>query len=238
MKPLRIFRHLACEGPGFLGEVLAERKIDFETVCIDEGHPVPMNLDASGFVFMGGSMSVNDPLEWISREIELIQQARECDLPMLGICLGGQLLSKAFGGVVSAGENGQEIGWHRISRVSSSLADAWLGDLPECVEVFHWHGETFTIPDGATRILSSDCYENQAWVCGNTLALQCHPEMTADMVREWSGLYTSDLALGGSCNQSVETLLDNIDEKVAGLRPLASQLFNRWLDGIARAEQV
>lgn len=234
MKPLRLFRHLACEGPGYLGELLAERGIDYDIVCIDEGHSVPMSLDGiAGMVFMGGSMSVNDPLDWLAAEIELIKQAKACDLPMLGICLGGQLLSKAFGASVSRGEQGQEIGWHCVERLDNSSADEWLGDLPSRLEVFHWHGETFTIPDGAECILRSDCYPNQAWVCGNTLALQCHPEMTADMVREWTGLYTDDLAQGGDCNMPADDILADVDSKVAGLRPLASQLFNRWLDRLA-----
>jgi GMP synthase-like glutamine amidotransferase len=234
MKSIRIFRHLACEGPGYLGEILADRDIGYDIVCIDEGHSVPMSLDGiAGMVFMGGSMSVNDPLDWVTAEIELIKQAKVCDLPMLGICLGGQLLSKAFGAKVSRGEQGQEIGWHCVERLDNSSADDWLGDLPARLGVFHWHGETFTIPHGAECILRSDCYANQAWVCGNTLALQCHPEMTADMVRQWTGLYTDDLAQGGDCNMPADDILADLDSKVAGLRPLASQLFNRWLDRLA-----
>lgn len=233
MKSLRIFRHLACEGPGYLGEILADRGIDYDIVCIDEGHSVPMSLDGiAGMVFMGGSMSVNDPLDWVAAEIELIKQAKDCDLPMLGICLGGQLLSKAFGATVSRGEQGQEIGWHCVERLDNSSAHDWLADLPSRLDVFHWHGETFTIPDGADCILSSDCYPNQAWVCGNTLALQCHPEMTADMVRQWTGLYRDDLAQGGDCNMQAEDILANLDRRVAALRPLASQLFHRWLDNL------
>lgn len=234
MKPVRIFRHLACEGPGYLGEVLDGRGIDYQVVCIDEGHPVPVSInDVSGLIFMGGSMSVNDPLDWIAQELELIRAAKEQDMPMLGLCLGSQLLSKAFGAEVSRGANGQEIGWHPVRRIESNVAGSWLGTLPGENMAFHWHSETFVLPDGAVQLLNSQCYANQAWVCGNTLALQCHPEMTADMVRQWTDLYTADLAQGGACNQRAETIVSQLDERIAALRPLASTLFNSWIDRLA-----
>lgn len=231
MKPVRIFRHLACEGPGYLGEVMSERGIDYQLACIDEGHTVPASLDdVSGLVFMGGSMSVNDPLDWIGQEVDLIKRARAQGLPMLGLCLGGQLLSKAYGAKIVAGENGQEIGWHDVERIDSMNDGDWLADLPTRMPAFHWHGETFDLPEGAQLLLSSDCYHNQAWAYGNTLALQCHPEMTANMVREWTQVYAADLAKGGTCNQPVDEIVRKLDEKIGALRPFASQLFNRWLD--------
>lgn len=231
MKPVRIFRHLACEGPGYLGQMLEERKIDYQVVCIDEGHDVPASLDdISGLIFMGGSMSVNDPLDWISQELELIRKAKQQDIPMLGLCLGGQLISKAFGAEVRRGANGQEIGWHRVSCQPGNTTRSWLGELPAENLAFHWHGETFDIPDGAERLFSSQCYDNQAWVCGNTLALQCHPEMTAAMVREWTELYTDDLEQGGNCNQPAEHITRDLDARISALQPLASTLFNHWID--------
>lgn len=231
MKVIRIFRHLACEGPGYLGDLLQQRGISSETVCIDEGQQVPGSLEGiNGLVFLGGSMSVNDPHDWITDEIEHINKARALGLPMLGICLGGQLLSKAYGATVSRGENGQEIGWHPVERLDNASANEWLGDLPSRLDVFHWHGETFTVPRDAEVILRSNCYPNQAWVSGNTLALQCHPEMNADMVREWTSLYSEDLAQGGDCNMPAVRILESVEDRAASLRPLATQLFNHWLD--------
>ena len=130
-------------------------------------------------------------------------------------------------------ENGQEIGWHDVERVNSTNDGDWLGDMPTRMTVFHWHGETFDLPEGARLLLSSDCYHNQAWAYGNTLAMQCHPEMTADMVREWTQLHAADLAKRGPCNQPADEIVSNLDEKIAALRLLANQLFNRWLDCLA-----
>lgn len=231
MKPVRIFRHMACEGAGYLGEILEQRGIAAQIVCIDEGHTVPTSLeDISGLVFMGGSMSVNDPLDWVADELKLICAARREGLPMLGVCLGGQLLSKALGATVSRGENGQEIGWHTVRRIESDVAASWLGNLPEENMAFHWHGETFSLPEGAVQLLASQCYDNQAWVSGNILALQCHPEMTADMVSEWASVNTTDIAQGGACNQSAGEITRQLDERIAALHQLAGTLFNSWID--------
>lgn len=231
MKPVRIFRHMACEGAGYLGEILEQRGIDSQIVCIDEGHAVPMSMDdISGLIFMGGSMSVNDPLGWIADELNLIRAARVAGIPMMGICLGGQLLSKAFEADVTRGANGQEIGWHTVTRIDSDVASSWLGDLPAENMAFHWHGETFSLPEGALHLLASQAYSNQAWVSGNILALQCHPEMTADMVRQWASLNTAEIAQGGVWNQSAEVITSQLDERLAGLHRLAKTLFNSWID--------
>ena len=104
MKPVRIFRHIACEGPGYLGTLLDKQQIPYEIIRVDDNQPVPQSLDdVSGLVFMGGSMSVNDPLDWIDDEVKLIQSARERDMPMLGVCLGSQLIAKALGVTVGKG---------------------------------------------------------------------------------------------------------------------------------------
>lgn len=233
MKPVRIFRHIACEGPAYLGSILERRAYPYEIVCIDDGQPVPADIDdVAGLVFLGGNMSANDPLAWISDEFALIRRAHEADLPMLGVCLGSQLISKALGGTVSKGDKGQEIGWHLVEQTASPACKTWLADLPQSMLVFHWHGETFSIPDGAETILSSACYANQAFVCGKTLGLQFHLEMLPDMVPEWLGLYSSDLEQGGQCNQSAAEITAELDTRISGLHQFADSLFERWLLGV------
>ncbi|MGD9000057.1 MAG: type 1 glutamine amidotransferase [Granulosicoccaceae bacterium] len=231
MKPVRIFRHRACEGPGYLADLLEARRVPYELVAIDAGEPVPASLDdISGLVFLGGSMSVNDGLPWIADELDLIRRAREIDLPMLGICLGSQLISKALGATVSAGANGQEIGWHTVKAVPSGPALQWIGDLPESFTLFHWHGETFELPDGAVHLLASRAYPNQAYAIGNTLALQCHPEMTMESVREWLVLYEADLARGGEFNQPASVILENLERRIAMLQATAEVLLGVWIN--------
>lgn len=229
MKPIRIFRHIRCEGPGYLTTFLEKNNIPFELVRIDAGElPPPQIDDVSALVFMGGSMSVNDDLLWIHQEIELIQKAIEIDLPMLGHCLGGQLISKALGGTVSANPL-KEIGWLPIQKIKNECADDWLGPITDNSLAFHWHGETFSIPDGATAILKSQHCANQAFVTGNTLALQCHVEMTQDMVREWVSLYKDELIDATETIQAAETITTDLEKKIQQGQKTAEALYRRWL---------
>ncbi len=230
MQPLYIFRHVGCEGPGYLGTVLEHRGIPYQMVCIDHGHPVPASLpDCSGLVFMGGPMSVNDDLPWIRQELALIRLARDRDMPVLGHCLGGQLISKALGGNVSRNAV-KEIGWLPVYRTNSPQAGQWLAGLPEEMTLFHWHGETFSIPNGAERILTSDHCANQGFVIGNTLALQCHVELTAPMVDEWSKLYAAEITEPTDTVQSRDTMIGDLETRLHEAQQVASVLYNRWLD--------
>ena len=98
MKPIRVFSHVACEHPGYLCEHLDKRGICYEKIYIGRGEPIPKQIDdVSGLVFMGAPVSVNDPLPWIAEELALIRLASQAGIPILGICFGGQLISKALG---------------------------------------------------------------------------------------------------------------------------------------------
>ena len=102
MKPVAIFRQSPAEGPGYLSTFLDSHHIPWQLIKIDAGEDPPSTINQfSGLVFMGGSMSVNDDLPWIGSELKLIRQAVSSDIPLLGHCFGGQLISKALGGVVS-----------------------------------------------------------------------------------------------------------------------------------------
>ncbi len=232
MKPLRIFRHVANEGPGYLAEFLGQRGVPYEMVCIDQGDRVPEGIeDSAGLVFMGGSMSVNDPLPWIAQELVLIRQAVAANLPVLGHCLGGQLISKALGGTVTANRV-KEIGWYPVQSHESAITREWLAGLPTEFEVFHWHGETFTLPAGATPILRNEHCAQQGFVIGNTLALQCHIEMTAAMVREWAEHGQHEIATPSATVQSAKDMTYDLDTKVSGLQKVAQSLYQRWLQPI------
>src|SRR3989304_290806 len=134
MKPLFIFRHIDIEGPGYPTHFLKKHGIHYRLVKVDEGDVIPRSLDnIGGLVFMGGSMSVNDDLPWIHQEITLIKRAAEAKLPILGHCLGGQLISKALGGEVYANPV-KEIGWDNLEsriialhKVADIMYGHWLG---------------------------------------------------------------------------------------------------------------
>lgn len=229
-KPICIFRHVDCEGPGYLIDVLERRGIPFKIIRIDQGDSLPRQLhDYSALVFMGGPMSVNDDLPWIQQELDLIRSAVKTRMPLLGHCLGGQLISKAMGGHISANPV-KEIGWLSVSTVVSQTASQWLGDGASGHLLFHWHGETFSLPQGATLILRSRHCDHQAFVKGNILALQCHIEMTADMVREWVGRFPQELTPETETVQGAETILEDLEKKIADLQSVADTLYENWLD--------
>ena len=227
MKPVYIFRHITCEGPGYLGEFLNRRHIPYRIIAIDEGDAVPADITAmSGLVFMGGPMSVNDALPWITAELELIRQAQLSGLPVLGHCLGGQLIAKALGAKVFPNKV-REIGWHDVAQ--SDISSDWLRDLPEKFEAFHWHGETFDLPADAELLLHSNWCRHQAFAHGAMLALQFHVEMTADMVTEWADLYREQLAHPGDGVQSYEAMTTGVEQRAARLNTVADILYGRWL---------
>ncbi len=232
MKPIRIFRHINCEGPGYFAEALNHYSIPFELICIDKGDiPPPQIDDVSGLVFMGGPMSVNDDLPWVRQELDLIKKAVDADLPVLGHCLGGQLIAKALGSTINANPV-KEIGWLPVQKIENEQAVNWLNGIPDETTMFHWHGETFSIPDGATAILKSQHCAHQGFVIGNTLALQCHVEMTIPMVNEWATLYKDELANPSKTVQSYEEMISGLENKVANLQNAADVLYHRWLKPI------
>ncbi len=235
MSEIFIFRHAPHEGPGYFAEFAARHGLRTRLIRIDQHDPVPESIaQASALVFMGGPMSVNDPLPWIPQVTRLIEQAVAADKPVLGHCLGGQLIAKALGGVVSANPV-KEIGWLPVERVDNDAARDWLGELPASFEVFHWHGETFSIPPRATRILASRDCANQAFVIGKTLAMQCHIEMTADMVREWARTGADEIAAACAMPtvQDASAMTRDLDAHIARLQVAAEKVYGRWLRGLA-----
>jgi len=232
MNPLYIFRHIGCEGPGYLSEVLDRQGIPYKTIAIDRGEALPNSIDGcSGLVFMGGPMSVNDALPWIEQELSLIRTARDRGLAVLGHCLGGQLISKALGGAVTANPV-REIGWHPVHKSGTPTAANWLEGLPDAAELFHWHGESFSIPEGAEVILENDNCPHQAFALNNILALQCHVEMTAPMVREWAALYKDELDDPAPSVQSAAQMTEGLDTRITAMQQIADGLYRRWLAGV------
>jgi GMP synthase-like glutamine amidotransferase len=233
MKPIAIFRHSLIEGPGYFAEFLDECGIPWQLIRIDAGDAVPNDVSKfSGLAFMGGPMSVNDDLPWIVPVLELIRNAVERDIPVLGHCLGGQLISKALGGVVTRNPV-KEIGWGNATVSDNDTARAWFGDM-QSFEAFHWHGETFSLPQGAVHLLSSVHCENQAYAIGKHLALQCHVEMTEQMIRDWCEVGVDEIAVkaGTPAVQSVSAMQAQMVGKLPQLHAVAGRLYQRWIAGL------
>lgn len=235
MKPVAIFRHSSIEGPGYIAEFLDRNDVPRQLVRIDQGDAVPADAaQFSGLIFMGGPMSVNDDLPWIEPTLELIRQAVGHDIPVMGHCLGGQLMAKALGGVVAKNPV-KEIGWGEVTVMPGETAYAWLGDL-RSFDSFHWHGETFSLPSGAVPLLSSSYCANQGFVLGKHLGLQCHVEMTGPMIRAWCENGAGEIAVSADSPgvQSAAAMQAEMDGKLPQLHAAADRLYTRWLESVAR----
>ena len=232
MSEVLISRHVENEGPGYLADFLDTRKIPYHVVKLDQNEPLPKSIDRiSGLVLMGGPMSVNDNLPWIPETISLIRKALDADVPVLGHCLGGQLICKAMNGSVKR-SSVREIGWHPVTALENPAARAWFNGLPPEFEAFHWHGETFSIPAGATRILQSrDCI-NQAFAIDGTLAMQCHVEMTTAMVESWAQAAGKELDDASPTVQTAEAMTADLRTRVPKLQSIAERIYHRWIEGL------
>jgi len=233
MKPIAIFRHNGTEGAGYFATFLDERQISWQLIAIDAGDAIPKDASAyAGLVFMGGPMSVNDDLPWIAPVLALIRDAVARDVALLGHCLGGQLMSKALGGVVSRNPV-KEIGWGEVRVTDNDIARGWFGDIRE-FQAFHWHGETFTLPAGATHLLSSPYCANQAYAIGKHLAMQCHVEMNEEMIAAWCVSGADEIAASSSpAVQPVLEIQQQMKDKLPRLNVVAEQLYDRWIKGLS-----
>lgn len=236
MQPVAIFRFSPGEGAGYFQTFLDANKIPSQLFQLDQKVAVPDDLTLfSGFVFMGGPMSVNDNLPWVAGVEQLIRRAIADDKPCLGHCLGGQLIAKALGGVVTKNAV-KEIGWNPVKVEDNAAARTWFGnDLVDDrdLTVFQWHGETFTIPTGATRIITGDACANQAYVIGNTLGLQCHIEMTQKMIQSWCRDWQSEQVNSEEPSiQTPEEMMEEMRENLVALNQIADQLYGVWCEGL------
>ena len=233
MKPVAIFRHSPTEGPGHFATYLHRHKIPWRIVGVDSGEPVPPEPRAfSGLVFMGGPMSVNDDIPWIAPVLKLIRDSVAIDVPVLGHCLGGQLLSKALGGTVSRNPV-KEIGWGEIQVVDTPDARQWFGHAAPVFMSFHWHGETFTLPPGAARVLTNTYCENQAFALGPHLGMQCHIEMTPEMIDSWCESGAQEISQSPSpAVQTIEEIKQDSERRLEKLHAVADGVYDRWTAGL------
>jgi GMP synthase-like glutamine amidotransferase len=233
MKPVIIFRFLAHEGAGYLGDFLSAQNIPTQLVKIDEGEPLPASILAySGMVLMGGPMSVNGDLPWLAPIFALIREAIDNDIPVLGHCLGGQLMSKALGATISQNPI-KEIGWGEVSVSNNEAAKNWFGSI-ETFNAFHWHGETFSLPQGAIHLLASPHCQNQAWSIGKHLAFQTHIEMTAEMVIKWCEEGEDELvkSVASPAVQQADAMQQELPLHCFFLQKVAKQVYTQWIQGL------
>ena len=235
MKSIAICRYAPHEGPGYFATYLDERSIPWRVIGLDCGESLPDVKDITGLAMMGGPMSVNDDLPWITPMLGLIRRCVAREVPVIGHCLGGQLLAKALGSEVRPNAV-KEIGWGRIEVVDANHAAGW--GTPATFMAYHWHGETFSLPDNAQRMWSSDHCPNQAFSLGKHLAMQCHVEMTKDMIETWARLGRHEIDSGIAAGAAVQThaeMMSDVDVRLEALHCVADAVYSRWTQGLVAA---
>ena len=228
MTEILIFKHVPFEGPGTLIEPLKALGIKYREVNLYEGG-APKNLEGcGGLIIMGGPMNVYDEDEFpfLKDEDRLIKEALTKRLPMIGVCLGAQLMAKAAGAMVTKGKK-KEIGWYPLHLTEAAKTDPAFNALPNEVEVFQWHGDTFDIPKGAVRLASSELFPNQAFRIGdNAYAFQFHIEVTSDIIKYWIDINEEELA-GVKDYIDSKKILPETKEKINNLGRLAKNVYDQ-----------
>jgi len=216
------FRHVPFENLGLIADSLEEHDIKCRYVDQYEDPRPPAVDEAEGLIFMGGPMSVNDDLPYIRQELRLIEEAVACGKPVLGVCLGAQLIAKALGGRVYRNPV-KEIGWFPVRFTEAARTDPLFADFSAPEIVFHWHGETFDLPPGADLLAFSDACRHQAFRVGpNVYGLQFHLEVTPEMIADWC---VQDANCGDM--REIEAPIDP-HCNAPRLRELSRQIFGRW----------
>lgn len=184
--------------PGNFLEWLRELEIPIRIIKPYSGDDLPPFADISAIIVLGGAMGVHDSgrFPYLSAVTSHIRQAVIQEVPLLGICLGGQLLADALGAVVHSQRNG-EMGLHSVEVLTSGGTDPLFQQIPESFPTFQWHNDCFEIPAGAVRLASSATCAQQAFRYGvSQYGLQFHPEVTSDIITSW--IESTDMVDGAS----------------------------------------
>ncbi len=228
MATVYVLQHIWCEPAGRIEAVLKAAGVGIRHVRPYAGDPVPGEMGpAAGLVVMGGPMGVHDrdAYPFLRREMALIENALALGRPVLGTCLGSQLLAAVLGARVGPG-GFKEIGWHEVRLTGEARDDALLAGAPLSFTALHWHGDVFDLPEGAVRLASSDLTENQAFRYGtNAYGFLFHMEVTEAMVLDWASAFGDEMQEAGVTR---EALLTGAAEHLPGLARVGDGVYGRW----------
>lgn len=228
-----VFQHDSDDGPGYLGEALTRRGVTLHIVRLDAGDGVPDPSDYDLLLVLGGEMNVYQEAKypWLVEENRAIQKALAENKPVLGACLGGQLLAKALGARVHLNA-APEIGLTPIALTEAGKRDPLFAGLSNGLETVEWHYDTFDIPVGAVALASSAGCANQAFRFGDrAYGFQFHPEITPAMLAEWIKVTPGDLVDGPA-------FLNEVEMKAEALRAQAERLIDNFLGRVSRDHEL
>jgi GMP synthase-like glutamine amidotransferase len=228
MKRVLVLQHVPYESQGYIADYAQEHDIAFDVVRLWEPYDLPDVLQYSALIIMGGPTSVYEEYPSKNDEIALIKAALGT-IPMLGLCLGSQLIAHALGARVypneTHGKRAKEIGYYTVRLTPEGTAHRLFKGLGPDVRVFEWHGDAFDLPTDASLLATSPLCRNQAFAYRNAYGLLFHLEFTPEMVqglaevnREWSHedfdldeemLYKEARGLASLMKKQCSTLLDN-----------------------------
>ena len=235
MKPVLILQHLSSDGPAYLGTWLARHGIACDVRDTEAGDPYPASVAAYAAVaVLGGEMSANDPLPSLRQAELLILEAMALGRPVIGHCLGGQLMARALGARVQRSP-APEIGWQPLRVHDHAEARRWFGGAGPR-HVYHWHEEAFELPPGATALAASAACPQQAFAIGPHLAMQFHVEIDAEKLQRWSRLdtpaYREAQRRHGSVQSGAQMRAD-LARHLPAHQALADRIYARWWSGVA-----
>ncbi len=231
MRPILILQHLSSDGPAYLRTWLRRHGLAHEVLDTHAGAEFPRTIDGyAALAVLGGEMSANDPLPSLRRAEALIQDAMARGRPVIGHCLGGQLMARALGVPVVA-SLAPEIGWQRMTVSDHSMAKDWFGAAGSR-EVFQWHEEAFGVPPGAVPLAASPVCTCQAFAIGPHLAMQFHVEVDEEKLRRWATLDTPHYRAQQERYATVQSgaaMCELLEQRLRDQQRMAERIYTRWL---------
>lgn len=224
---IHVLQHVEFEGPAAIEDWAFRSGHTITRSRLDKGEDLPGLTAFDLLVIMGGPMSVNDESAhpWLKEEKSLVRKAVESERPILGVCLGAQMIASAMGVRVYRGRE-KEIGWFPVHRVT----DKGIGALfPPTFTPLHWHGETFDLPANAVRLAETDAVPNQAFQLGSAIGLQFHLEATPASVQQLVDNAAHEIETGKPFQQSAQEILAQTPQASTNAQPI----LHRLLDHIA-----